>query len=99
MGIPATRSVWSASSLLALSLSVGAPKAGASWAHSKRFAPRNVHTLPQYVTELTFQGTKRAQRTGLEWLGPKRFDQKTLLTCTVPLIITKTMKLPTHRLH
>ena len=35
----------------------------------------------------------------MEPLGPKRLGQKTLLTCTVPLIITKTMKLPTHRLH
>jgi hypothetical protein len=36
----------SASSLLALWLSAGDPKAGASSTHSKRFAPRNVRTAP-----------------------------------------------------
>jgi hypothetical protein len=56
--IPVARSVWSASSLLALSLSVGTLKAGASSAHSKRFAPRNVRTAPPYVTGLTTQSTK-----------------------------------------
>src|ERR1035441_9905246 len=59
MGIPVTRSVWSASSLLALSLGVGAPKAETSSTHSKRFASRNVRALPQYVTELKFQSTKQ----------------------------------------
>ena len=36
--VPAARSVWSAASLLALSAGAGRPKAGASSAHSKRFA-------------------------------------------------------------
>ena len=55
MGIVVTRSVWSASSSLALSLNVAAPKAGASSTHSKRFAPGKVRTAPQYVAGLTFQ--------------------------------------------
>ena len=54
-GIPVARSVWSASSLLALSLSGGVLKAGASSAHSKRFAPGNVRTAPEYVTGNTTQ--------------------------------------------
>ena len=57
-GFPVARSVWSASSLLALWENGGALKAGASSAQSKRFAPRNVRTAPQYVTGLAAQSTK-----------------------------------------
>ena len=62
MGITATRSVWSASSSLALSSNAATPKAGASSTHSKRFAPRSVCTAPKYVTGLTFQGTTHVWR-------------------------------------
>ncbi len=55
------RSVWSASSLLAPSLSVAVPKAGASSTHSKRYAREDVRTAPEYVTGLTFQSTMRLQ--------------------------------------
>jgi hypothetical protein len=61
MGLAVTRSVRNASSSLALSLQVAATKAGASSTHSKRFAPGNTRTEPQYVTGLTFQSIKRAQ--------------------------------------
>src|ERR1700690_1161519 len=52
-----TRSVWSASSLLALSISVAVPKAGASSTHSKRFAREDVCTAPEYVTGPTVHST------------------------------------------
>ncbi len=52
------RSLWRASSMLAPSLNVAAPKAGASSTHSKRFAPRNVRAVQQGVTGPTCQSTK-----------------------------------------
>jgi len=57
-GISVMRSVWSASSMLAPSLNVAPPKAGASSTHSKRFAPRNVRAVQQGVTGPTCQSTK-----------------------------------------
>jgi hypothetical protein len=36
-----TKSVWSVSSLLALLQDGGSSKVGASWSHSKRFAPQS----------------------------------------------------------
>ena len=65
MGIAAARSVWSASSLLALSLNEDAPKAGASSTHSKRFARRNVRAAPEYVTGLAYRNTASDRDTDL----------------------------------
>jgi len=45
ISIAATRSVWSAPSLPALSSNVATPKAGASSTHSNRYAPRYVRSL------------------------------------------------------
>src|ERR1035438_7113205 len=56
--IPVARSVWSASSLLAISLIAGGLKAGASSAHSKRFATRDVRTAPQCVAGPMTQSAK-----------------------------------------
>jgi hypothetical protein len=69
MGIAVTRSVWSASSSLALSLSVAAAKAGASSTHSKRFAREDVRTAPQYATGLTFQSNQGGETPALFWIA------------------------------
>jgi hypothetical protein len=52
-GNAVSRNVWNAFSSLALLLKAAGQKAGASSTHSKRFAPANGWTTPQYVTEIT----------------------------------------------
>ena len=57
-GVPAPRSVWSASSLLALSNGPARPKAGASSAHSKRFARQITANPSQFGNSFDYRNAE-----------------------------------------
>ena len=73
LGNRMSRSVWSASSLLAFSERLPLTKAPASWTHSIRFAPRYVRTAQSNVTGLLTRSTYRACRTRMVYFFARVF--------------------------